>query len=226
MVFMLEKNFLLKEYTSRGRSAASIAHSRGVSQGQVNYWLTRYGIKKRSISDAVYRTWNPNGDPFARVRPNDIAAAFLFGLGIGLYWGEGTKRAPSSVRLGNSDPALIRAFISFLTHSFKIDTEKLRFGLQIFGDMDERTERHFWSRKLSVPVRSFYKTVITPHRGVGNYRHKTKHGVLTVYFNNKKLRDILVDAIAHMSDGSAEIAQLVEHVLGGSQSPAHPTRRR
>lgn len=226
MVFMLTKALLEAGYVKNGQSVACLARSLGISQGQVNYWLAKHGIQKRSISDAVYQKWNPNGDPFTCARPKDTGSALLFGLGIGLYWGEGTKRAPSSVRLGNSDPALIQVFILFLTRLFMIDPKKLRFGLQIFGDMNERVEKRFWSRKLSVPASSFYKTIITPYRGVGNYRHKTKHGVLTVYFNNKKLRDILVDAIAQMSDGSAEIAQLVEHVLGGSQSPAQPKRRR
>jgi hypothetical protein len=32
----------------------------------------------------------------------------------------------------------------------------------------------------------------------GTYRNKTKHGVLTVYFSNTKLRDIIMDAIEEL----------------------------
>lgn len=92
--------------------------------------------------------------------------------------------------------------------------------------MDPAAEMRFWSSELGIPLSRFYAPVITPHRGVGTYRHKTKHGVLTIYFNNTRLRDILVGTIEKLSDGEAEIAQLVEHVLGGTLCPAHPQRRR
>lgn len=33
---------------------------------------------------------------------------------------------------------------------------------------------------------------------MGTYRKKTQHGVLTLYFNNKKLRDIIIGEIEKM----------------------------
>ncbi len=223
---MMTEECLYLEYEKNCRSAAEIAAKYHVSVGQVNYWLTRYRIRKRSISDAAYAKWNPSGNPFVFVPPKTLRDAYLFGLGIGLYWGEGTKRSRASVRLGNSDPHLISAFVTFLSCCYGIDKRKLRFGLQVFGDMDAERTRRFWVRFLGVPVSAFYKTVVTPHRGVGTYKRKTAHGVMTVYFNNTRLRDILVGTIAQLSDGKADVAQLVEHVLGGSQSSAHPRRRR
>jgi hypothetical protein len=49
-----------------------------------------------------------------------------------------------------------------------------------------------------VSPKQFYKTICTPSGKVGSYREKSKHGVLTVYFNNKKLRDHLVAEIEKM----------------------------
>ncbi len=211
---MVKKEVLEHLYFQKGQSVAIIAKSLNVSQGQINYYLAKYKINKRSIRDAIYLKWNPKGDPFSVQKPSSLDAAFLFGVGVGLYWGEGTKMSKTSVRLGNSDPRLIRAFMEFLTKSCNIDISRLRCGLQVFGDMNAREELRFWSRELGIPMSRFYKPVITPHRGVGNYRQKTKHGVLTLYFNNRKLRDILCRTIDNI-DGEAEIAQLVEHVLGG-----------
>jgi hypothetical protein len=53
----------------------------------------------------------------------------------------------------------------------------------------------FWQQCLKVSPRQFHKVIVTPARSLGTYRYKTKHGVLTVYFNNRKLRDIICQAV-------------------------------
>lgn len=83
--------------------------------------------------------------------------------------------------------------------------------------LEEETLK-FWMKKLEVSKKQFQKVVVTPTREVGNYRNKTKHGVLTVHFNNKKLRDIIVHAIKELQTTPyATVAQLVEHTHGKSQ---------
>lgn len=183
-------------YLRKGLSSQAIATLLSCSQHRVNYWLDKHGIRKRSMSEAIYKMWNPTGDPFSARAPKTHQEAILYGLGVGLYWGEGTKANKGSVRLGNSDPALIKKFVEFLTKLYRIDEKRLRFGLQIFGDMETKQALKFWMRFLRVSRRQFLPTVVvTPHRGVGNYRKKTKYGVVTIYFNNRKLRDILCNAI-------------------------------
>ena len=120
----------------------------------------------------------------------------LFGLGVGLYWGEGTKSNKHCVRLGNTDPRLIKAFIRFLIRIGGIKKDKLRFGLQVFSDMSPKQALEFWQREIDMPRGQFFpKVVVTPARSLGTYRNKTKHGVLTIYYGNKKLRDILCQMI-------------------------------
>ena len=58
--------------------------------------------------------------------------------------------------------------------------------------MAEKETLDFWTKTLTIEKSQFYKTVITPYRSLGTYRKKTKYGVLTVYFHNRKLRDVLV----------------------------------
>lgn len=123
---------------------------------------------------------------------------FLYGLGLGLYWGEGTKSNTNSVRLGNTDPKLIKTFLKFLKLCFQIDENKLRFGLQVFSDMNPNRALHFWVKELGLKQSQFQKVIVTPARSIGTYRQKTQHGVLTVYFNNKKLRNLIVGEIEKM----------------------------
>ena len=196
----MDKKLLERWYIYDKRSVHDIARAQHCSDGKINYWLGKHSIQKRSISDAIYTKHNPDGDPFSFHNPETNIESFLFGLGLGLYWGEGTKKSLNQVRLGNTDPYLIRAFILFLRKTYRIDESRLRFGLQIFTDMNQGKEEKFWQDFLKVDAKQFYKTIVTHSDSLGTYREKSKHGVVTVYFNNKKLRDILIDEIEKMKE--------------------------
>ena len=196
----MDKKLLEKLYLQDKKSVHDIANLFHCSDGKINYWLGKYSIKKRSISDAIYTKHNPKGDPFSFTKPYINKQSFLFGLGLGLYWGEGTKKNLHSVRLGNTDPYLIRSFVLFLRTIYGIEDNRLHFSLQIFRDMDQAKEERFWQTFLKIPPHKFFKTTNTRSGSVGTYREKTKHGVLTVYFNNNKLRDLLVNEIEKMKE--------------------------
>lgn len=197
---VMDKKLLELWYLRDKKSVHAIARELHCSDGKINYWMEKHFIPKRSISEAIYTKNNPKGDPFTPAIVKIDRSSFLFGLGLGLYWGEGTKKNPSSVRLGNTDPYLVRAFILFLRKSYGIDESRLRFALQIFTDMDQNKEERFWQAFLKVSAEQFYKTINTRSGRVGTYREKSKHGVLTIYFHNKKLRDILINEIEKMKE--------------------------
>lgn len=187
---MLLKELLTKEYILRKKSISQIAIMLKCSESKINYWIGKHGIKKRSISESLYYVKNPNGDPF--VTPAHVPSSFLVGLGMGIFWGEGTKKSKTSVRLGNSDPSLIRAFVFFLQETFSINREKLRFGIQIFEDMDKERVLQYWISELRVPRQSFLKSiVVSKSNKKGTYKEKSYYGVVTVYFNNVKLKRII-----------------------------------
>lgn len=173
-----------------------IADTVGCSQHKVAYWMNIHNIKKRSISDAIYIKNNPAGDPFTFKRPTTKEDWMLYGLGLGLYWGEGTKANQYSIRLGNTDPQLIINFIKFLQKIYGVDKSKLKFGLQIFTDIDVKTALLYWQKKLSVNPGQFYKPTISISVSKGTYKRRSQYGVLTIFFHNKKLRDILMKQLA------------------------------
>ncbi|MEX0672499.1 MAG: hypothetical protein WDZ82_00715 [Candidatus Paceibacterota bacterium] len=188
---MISKERLQDLYETQKRSSAEIASVLECSENKVNYWIRKHGIKKRSISDAVYARLNPDGHPFTIRVARDIDDEKLYGLGMGLFWGEGTKRSKHAVRLGNTDPDLIRVFLLFLERICGVDRSKIKFGLQIFSDMNKNKALEVWVDRLGVKKSQFQKVIVTPARGVGNYKQKTKYGVLTVYFNNKYLKEYI-----------------------------------
>lgn len=191
----LTRGILADLYLKKKMSVMAIAKKFDCSQNRINYYLKKFSIKKRSISEALYSKHNPKGDPFVVKKVIKPSERFLFGLGLGLYWGEGNKLNKNAVRLGNVDPSLISAFIHFLSDIYEVDNKRLRFSLQIFNDTDPKKSLGFWTKKLKVSATQFYKITVTESRAVGTYTRKSEYGVLTVHFNNTKLRDEIVGKI-------------------------------
>ncbi|MDP3882887.1 MAG: hypothetical protein Q8Q48_02425 [Candidatus Staskawiczbacteria bacterium] len=188
----LTEEKLRELYSNNKKSVADIAKIFKCSERGINYWFKKYNIPKRTISEAVYIKWNPNGDPFKFRSPKDFEEAKLFGMGIGLYWGEGNKANKNTVKLGNSDPALMRIFIKFLVQFFRIDKKDLRFHLHVFTDINLNDAYKYWIQELSIQKEQFYKPTVTITGKLGNYRKKSRYGVLSVYYANTKMRNILV----------------------------------
>lgn len=194
----MDKKTILKIrylYLDRKKSVFDISQKLNCSENKISYWLAKSGTKKRSISDAIYAKHNPNGDPFRVRLPKDSKEAELFGMGMGLYWGEGTKASKSAVRLGNSDPALLNVFIKFLRVFFGVKKDDLRFHMHIFSDISLDAAYEFWIKKLRIRREQFYKPMITKTGKLGTYRRKSKYGVVTVYYCNKRLRDLLIEKL-------------------------------
>ncbi len=156
------------------------------------YWMKEYGIRRRSISDAVYIKHNPDGDPFKMKPIKTISDAKLLGLGLGIFWGEGNKANPWAVRVGNTDAKLLTTFMEFLVRLCGVDRDDLRFGLQIFSDIDPKKALKYWITALGVPLTQFYKVTVTKSGSIGTYRKKSQFGVVTLIYNNKHLRDIVI----------------------------------
>lgn len=213
---MIAKLKLQKMYEQEFLSVPEIANRLSFSEGKVNYWLKKHEIPKRSISAALYQAHNPAGDPFYFSAPHTSEQWFLYGIGMGLYWGEGNKANPTAVRLGNTDPALIKMFLHFLTNVYNIDESRLRFGLQVFSDMSAQKAKSFWINHLKVSESQFQKVTVTPSKKKGTYKNKSQYGVLTVYFSNTKLRAMILAAILELRT-KANVAQSVERVHGKSQ---------
>ncbi len=192
---MLEKRLLQNLYVRDGKSMQNIAKDLGCSLHKVQYWMQKHAIPRRTISNAIYQWHNPDGDPFHYVLPKTKAEYMLYGFGLGLYWGEGTKASPTSVRLGNTDPALIEKFLEFMKRFFTLQSKDFRFGLQIFSDMNTQQALDFWAKRLRISKSQFGKVVVTKSGSIGTYRHKSRYGVLTVHYHNKKVRDILINLL-------------------------------
>jgi hypothetical protein len=196
----MDKNILKRLYLVKKLSSAEIAQKYNCSLNKIYYWLAVHKIRKRTISEAIYQKNNPKGDPFEFNYPKTSEHIFLFGLGLGLFWGEGSKKNLHAIRLSNSDPKLVKKFIDFLFHIYNIDKEKLRFQIQTYDDLDSSELVTFWSKHLSVKSTQFFKTTLLKRRGVGTYLKKMEYGVIILHFGNMKLRNLICSQIANIEN--------------------------
>ena len=192
---LLSELYLIKKLSSK-----NIAIQLKCSETNINYWIKKFNIKKRTISEAIYQKNNQKGDPFLLNHPKTLRQMFLFGLGLGLFWGEGTKRNLHAVRLSNSDPELVKKFIDFLVNIYNIDKNKLRFQLLSYDDLNLNKLMTFWTKYLSVKSIQFFKSTILKKRGKGTYLKKMKRGVIIVSFGNIKLRNLICSQIANIEN--------------------------
>jgi len=189
----------LKRLYNKGLSMMEIAEMMRRSQSGIKYLMDKYNIPRRSWSEATYVKRNPNGDPFKIKNKLNKSEILLKGLGLGLYWGEGDKSPNNtSVRLGNTDPFLIKKFREFLRKIYGVKEEKIKYGLISFNDIKESKAVNFWKKHLSVERKQLGKVTIIPPQGKGTYKNKSKYGVLTIIFTNKKLKEQILNDIRNI----------------------------
>jgi len=178
----------IKNMYKEGKSAAEIGKDLGISWRKVIYLMDRYGIKRRSRSEAIYCKHNPGGDPFKIKNQLTLKEERLKALAMGLYWGEGSKYNPISIRLTNSDPILLKTFIRFLIDICGVNPQKLKAWLTVHNNLSIERAQAYWSKELNIPISQFSKTVVIDHRGNGIYKKKSLYGTATVCVHNMKLK--------------------------------------
>lgn len=202
----LSKKTLNKIYL-QGNSMAEIANKYNCSINRIVYWMNKYNIKRRSNSDAAYIKQNPNGDPFKIKNNLNLKEQQLFGLGIGIYWGEGDKTNPHSSRVANTDPRLIKVFIRFLKKICQLENRKIRYSIVCFNDSDTDECKFYWAKQLGISTNKFGKIVQIPSQGKGTYKRKSKYGVCTVSATNVKLKKWIMKQIYMISPVSSTAEQ-------------------
>lgn len=101
-----------------------------------------------------------------------------------LFLGDGSKSTKGSVMFGNSDPMIIKLFLSLLRYCYTIDERKFRCTLQCRADQDIKKLENFWARLTGISSRQFYKARIDP-RTIGKPSKKLNYkGVCRIdYFS-------------------------------------------
>ena len=81
--------------------------------------------------------------------------------GCMLYWAEGSKER-NTLGLSNSDPEVLRFFLSFLRACFAVPDEKVRLQCNLFADHVQRQHEieQFWLELLDLPKSCLTKSIV------------------------------------------------------------------
>lgn len=176
-----------------------ISYLLGCSPNKVVYWMRKYKIKRRSRSEAAYIKHNPKGNPFLIKSDLSSDEKLLYGLGIGIYWGEGNKKSRYASAVANTDPNILKIFTRFLLEICRLQTDKLRYSIVCFNDTDPEEARIYWAKKLEISPKKFGKIVQIPSQGKGTYKKKSQFGVCTISVSNTKLKAWMMEQIENTS---------------------------
>lgn len=193
----IKKKQLSSLYRS-GRSMAEIAEMEHCSIHTVVYWMEKYNIPRRNHSEATYQKENPSGDPFHIRKKLNRKNYLLYGLAMGLFWGEGTKATAYSVRLTNTDPSMIKIFRFFLIQICQVPMEKIHYSIVVFNDTDPLYAAKYWANELEISDNKFGTIVSIPPQGKGSYKKKSLYGVCSITVSNIKLKAWITDQLEQL----------------------------
>lgn len=90
-------------------------------------------------------------------------------LGIGLYWGEGYKKlkrvngvqkTSHPLSLSNSDPILIKSYISFLLEVCGVSQQKIRLSIRMYHHQNQKQILQYWLKVTGLQATQFTKPYI------------------------------------------------------------------
>jgi transcriptional regulator with XRE-family HTH domain len=193
-----------------------------VSKSTLSYWLRNYPLSEKRIKELQRKGWEKSETSRERFRitmrkkkeerlkkfykeQRKIIFPFnkreFFLAGLFLYWGEGSKTHPGELSISNTNPSIIKFFISWLTNSLNVPKEKLRVQLHLYRDMNIRKEIQFWSKILNLPLSQFNKPYIKKS-STNRINHKGGfgHGTCNVTIGNTRLAERIHMSIKAIAD--------------------------
>lgn len=113
----------------------------------------------------------------------------LFIAGIMLYWGEGDKRNKNNVKFINTNPEMIVLYCEFLRIICNVPETKIKAGLFIYEDIDEKQTILFWSQKLQINISNFHKTITLVSR---SSKRRTPTGICLITVSSSFLKKKII----------------------------------
>lgn len=90
-----------------------------------------------------------------------------------LYWAEGGK---TDFNFINSDPEMVRIFVTGLREVFKITPNDLKVSIRLYEDLDKQTALAYWSKITQIPSGKFVKVNVLKGKKSG----KLKYGMCRI----------------------------------------------
>lgn len=119
----------------------------------------------------------------------------LFLVGVALYWAEGYKRTPSTIRWCNSDPTMVRVMMKFF-RTFAPPEARFHFEVHAHPNGDLEKTKKFWAQvartdPTEITVRTYASSASRGKRP----KERIPYGTFRVGFSSPRFWDQLIGTI-------------------------------
>lgn len=201
----------------KGRSYSQIKKLINVSKGTLSGWLADYPLSQEQLNrldtnreeriEKFRDTWKKKNSQklaekyrIAQKTIGKLSEREKYLAGLFLYWGEGTKNPKGGLSLTNTNPKMIKFFLSWL-YQINIPIKRIRILLQIYRDMNPEVEIKYWQHELGIPV-SCFRTPYIKKSNIENFQYKGRfgHGTCTATYHNTELAKDVAMALKYLME--------------------------
>lgn len=175
-----------------GKSYREIQEQLGVAKSTLSSWLKGVEFSEEVKKEQIVRVksiWaqnirNYNAErqrQYLRQREEEasyyveqvphLTQEAIFFLGLGLFWGEGTKNRRFDVQVANADPLVVVATIKFLKECCDVHPEKLSGWIHTHENINPEEALSYWSRLSGI---SRNRIKVRAYRSVASRGSKPK----------------------------------------------------
>lgn len=205
----------------QGLSYSLIKQRVRVSKSTLSSWLRDHPLSRERINEL--RAWSEQRIEKFRMamrRKREIRLASVYNnqrvkllplskkelllTGLFLYAGEGAKSRPTDVALSNTNPIIIKFFISWLIKACGIERDSIKIRLHLYRDMNISKEKRYWMGVTKLPENQFRKPYIKSNSIERiNYRGGFGHGTCNVIVSSVPLFEKIMMSIKVVLDSVA-----------------------
>ncbi|PIP87194.1 hypothetical protein COW81_01580 [Candidatus Campbellbacteria bacterium CG22_combo_CG10-13_8_21_14_all_36_13] len=180
-----DKLTLVREmYNTQNMSMQDIATKLNVSLDSVVYFMRKHKINRRNTSDTNRYKYTLQTPSFS-LNSDTTNEKLLIILAM-LYWAEGYKTEKANgLDFANSDPDMIKTFITALRSVYCLDEGRLRVLLYCYQDQNVKDLISFWSCHTCIPEAQFTKPYI--RKDIKDGGRKMPYGLIHIRYYDKKL---------------------------------------
>jgi transposase-like protein len=198
---------------TEGASIKEIARRIGAAQSSISRWVRDVELSDEQRATLIARAYN------GQVKGRTINSALrrearllaqeegrvlarqgdpLHVAGCMLYWAEGA-RSRNQLRFTNSDPEMIRFFVSFLRAYFNLRDTDLRITCNLFADHLERQQEieQFWLATAGLTQASLCRSTVNTYSKYSKKKRRNKlpYGTCRVVVSRTRITQSIYGAI-------------------------------
>ncbi len=204
---MISRWFKLKDQVvamrKKGYSYRDLELKFGIPRSTLNSWFKSLKLSKKH-KEALYKRWERalgtarksaivwhKTQKLNRLKEAELQAlealknidmndSSILNLALAmLYLGEGFKKDSGATGMGNSDPMILKLFVSLLLNIYLVPLNKISCELHLRADQNPSIIKRYWSQELGIPIDNF-KSVSIDRRTIGSPTYSYYKGVCIV----------------------------------------------